>query len=855
MKTFTIIGLIGALVISVVGVAEVQQPPSVQQNFQLGLGRIEKIDTSLWEKELSSSIQQSDQPPPQKSSIVESHYSANDFYYYQNRKIPLHRSLSEFVVKFKENSTKGAEIQLQALAAPAEVIKRAKQYQGHEFLISKLKDAKAETDIENAIAILRVRTDVEFAFPVLVDPKTNSKLFLTDEIVLKLKPDQTIEEVLKLKEASNLEVISQLPMTTDEYLLRVQDPKAMNPLEIANALFESKWVEWAEPNFVQDYKSFFTPNDPLFANQWHLWNTGQGGMPPGIDANAPAAWDYEQGSPNITIAVIDSGVEIGHEDLSANIFTNLGEIPGNGIDDDGNGYIDDIHGWDFVENDSNPSPATGPDNGHGTAAAGVAAAVGNNGKGVTGMCLHCKILPVRISNNGIFINQAMIANAIRYAASLADVLSNSWGGGLPSSVVQSAIQYATTAGRGGKGSVVLFATGNNATGFTPVPIYNIPAGIHRFIWDYGKDGSGNAGNDTAWLAWVLFPGAELVSFNTIPPGWTSSGNLPWSLSNDPTHADESLCSINSTKAGPIANNQISELSVVKAVPAGNLLFYAWVSSEANFDGLVFGIDYFNDGTLDLIGPLLSGVPPVVQEVAYPAAFPEAIAVGASSNLDCRSSYSEFGAELDFVAPSSGGSLNLRIATTDQTGAPGYGPGQYIDSGPTGFGGTSSATPLAAGLAGLILSRAPNMTQAEVRQLMQNTADKIGPEPYVNGRNNRYGYGRINAERALQGILPQQYTLTVSKAGTGSGTVTSNPAGINCGGDCSETYNAGIPVTLTATAAAGSTFIGWSGVCSGTSAACTVTMDAAKSATANFNAGSPASLLAGVTGSGLIYYTC
>jgi len=151
-------------------------------------------------------------------------------------------------------------------------------------------------------------------------------------------------------------------------------------------------VEFAVPDtFV--YPAV-VPNDPKYNQQYHL---------PLIDA--PQAWAVTVGSTSVVIAVIDSGCDLDHPDLAAKIWTNPGEIPGNAVDDDSNGFIDDVHGWDFVHNDNDPTPQ--PDgidddsNGdtdeqvsHGTLAAGIAAAVTNDGWGAAGVDWSARILPI-----------------------------------------------------------------------------------------------------------------------------------------------------------------------------------------------------------------------------------------------------------------------------------------------------------------------------------------------------------------------------------------------------------------------------------------------------------------------------
>jgi subtilisin family serine protease len=693
------------------------------------------------------------------SSIAEGdHYSAGDFYYWQGKRIPLYRSLTEYAVQFREGlNQKTRRAIIEAVSPLAEMTEKGRiGNQALSVITLKTEKAKEPEAIEEIIDTMKARSDVRWAVPVFIHAKTGSRMLITDEIVVKLKPGKDLTSLDGLLQSYGLLLIKPMWETQNEYVLRLQDPKAVNPLEAANALFESGLVEWAQPNFIQDYKRSFTPNDPRLSRQWHLTGTDKGTPTPG-HVRALKAWDITLGSPDITIAVLDDGVQRDHPDLAGNIFINPGEIPGNGVDDDGNGFTDDVSGWDFSNNDNDPSPFILDDPAgdfHGTAVAGVAAARGDNGKGGSGACPQCTILPVKIFNADSIIDEAGIASAIRYGASLADVVNNSWSGGGESSVIQSALQDANTQGRGGRGAVVLFASGNSASaGFILTRISSIPAGTHRFEWVYSKDPSDvfAVGRDTAWLAWARFPGGALVNFESgsLPAGWSTSGAAPWTIFKNAKHADEGLCFTHAAKAGPITHNQTTLISVVKTVPAGDLGYYAEVSSEAGFDGLILQLDLGNDGSLDFSTDLQSGILEVIRRVDYPARYSQAIAIGASSDRDCRSDYSQFGPELDFVAPSSGGPLNLQIFTTDLTGSVGYNPnGNFAKD----FGGTSSATPLAAGIAGLVLSRNPNLTHKQVRQILRDTADKIGPKPYdEKGRNNRYGFGRLNANKAVKAV--------------------------------------------------------------------------------------------------------
>jgi subtilisin family serine protease len=700
--------------------------------------------------------------PPEKKGTPAAPEEPTDFYYYEGQRISFVRSRTEVVVRLRPGATAGAVAEnLPESAAIGQEIRS----EGRTFrVVTTGNDDGSGNALPSVKEQLQSSAAVEIVAGVFRHPGTGIRMLGTDEIVVKLRPGATKSALIERAAALGLTLDRALWGTTDEFVLRLNDPKRDDAVRKAQLLYENKAVLWAEPHFIREYKKSATPNDPLFANQWHLSNTGQGGGTVNADVNAITAWNTTTGSSTIVIAVVDDGVQKAHEDLSANIFTNPGEIAGNGIDDDHNGYVDDVSGWDFSNNDNNADPFDVED-AHGTAVAGVAAARGNNAIGVSGACQTCKILPVKIFSPD-FAGDVAVANALRYAASFADVVNNSWGGGPPSATLQSAIQTGTTNGRGGKGSAMLFATGNDASGTIMLLPLSLPAGTHRFRWTYAKDSSLADGEDAVWLQWAMFAGNQLVNFQSgLPAGWTTGGNSSWSVVTDPRHSDEGVCYTKAAKSGALGDSQSNWLQTVKSLPAGNFYAAQWVSSEQGFDEVLVEIDVNNDGTLDWYYGPISGVPYVNTGVSYPAAYPESIAVGASSNYDCRSYYSQFGPEVSVVAPSNSGWLNLGIETTDRTGSNGYDPTNYT----SGFGGTSSATPLTAGVAGLLLSRNPSLTLAQLKTTLQNGADKVGPEPYVSGRNNRYGFGRINALQSLQ-LIASCAAITLSPATVSNGAV-------------------------------------------------------------------------------------
>lgn len=204
------------------------------------------------------------------------------------------------------------------------------------------------------------------------------------------------------------------------------------------------------------------PNDPSFGSLWGLSNNGSQGGLLNADINIEPAWALGTAT-SIVTAVIDTGVDYTHPDLASNIWSNTDEVAGNGIDDDGNGFVDDVRGWDFVNNDSDPMD----DNGHGTHVAGTIGAVGNNGIGVTGVAWTASIMPLKFLDQSGSGSLSDAIKAIQYArVNGAKIINASWGGGGFSSALQSAISQFITSG-----GLFVAAAGNEATNNDVTPSY------------------------------------------------------------------------------------------------------------------------------------------------------------------------------------------------------------------------------------------------------------------------------------------------------------------------------------------------------------------------------------------------
>ena len=306
---------------------------------------------------------------------------------------------------------------------------------------------------------------VAYTAPVYIAASTGTELTLLDEFIVNLKAGVSAQEFF----SSLPEVASYRPLegTNDQFVGRFASSTGRKALDRANLLQDSQQVEWVEPNFYQNWQRYYTPNDPRFGNLWHLNNTGQSGGLADADVDMPEAWDINRGgSPTTVIAVIDDGVQSTHPDL--NIWTNPGEIAGDGLDNDLNGWIDDIHGWNFVFN-NNQSEPLGADR-HGTSVAGVAAARGDNNLGVLGAAYNSQVISIKMFDGNSVASNANIAAALRYAAGInaagnglwnaADLVNNSWGGGAASTTINNALIAGTTVGRNGIGATYLFASGN-----------------------------------------------------------------------------------------------------------------------------------------------------------------------------------------------------------------------------------------------------------------------------------------------------------------------------------------------------------------------------------------------------------
>lgn len=294
----------------------------------------------------------------------------------------------------------------------------------------------------------------------------DQRLIVPGELIVKFKKPTTRASVMNT--LNHLSVRSVQEYEKIPGLRRVRLAPGVDVQEAIATYTKQPNVEYAEPNFRVSKSSI--PNDPEFSNQWGLNNVGQTSEVAVTDADidAPEAWDITTGDSNIVIAVLDTGVDYSHLDLQANIFRNSGDCNSDGIDDDGDGYVDDCYGIDTVNGDSDPMD----DNGHGTHVAGIIGADGDNGVGVSGVAWHVKILPCKFldaTGNGT------VADAVAcldYVAAMKDrgvniiATNNSWGGLPYSRALADAISAQTQ-----RGILFVTASGNDGADHDQAQIY------------------------------------------------------------------------------------------------------------------------------------------------------------------------------------------------------------------------------------------------------------------------------------------------------------------------------------------------------------------------------------------------
>ncbi len=313
-------------------------------------------------------------------------------------------------------------------------------------------------------------------------------MYKPGELLVRFKDGVSDKQIADLHRAIGSKVLDQIPS------IRLQRVKLPDGLSIDKAIkfyMDSGIVEHVERHALR-YIYEIIPDDPYFENQWG---------PKKI--KVPKAWDISRGGLSVVVAVIDSGVDYSHPDLAQNIWINQIEANGKkGVDDDGNGYIDDIHGWDLADNDNEPMDIVG----HGTNISGIIGAVGNNNIGITGTCWTVKIMPLKVvADDSDSILEMDIIKAIYYAIDNgADIVNCSFGGNARSEEERNAfIQLKKV------GILAVCSAGNDGLDNDKYPLYPASYNLENIISVGASDKNDNIAD---------FSNYGKTSVNVLAPG-------------------------------------------------------------------------------------------------------------------------------------------------------------------------------------------------------------------------------------------------------------------------------------------------------------------------------------------------
>jgi subtilisin family serine protease len=580
---------------------------------------------------------------------------------------------------------------------------------------------------------------------------SSAPAYVPDELLVKYRPEVRETAARSYKARFNIAALRKFKITGYQ---QVKLPKGTSVEDALELFMQDPDVEYAEPNYY--LYAAVIPDDTHFNRLWGLHNTGQivngTGGKADADMDAPEAWDITTGTGDVVVAVIDTGIDYRHPDLAANTWINPAEIPANGVDDDGNGYVDDIRGWDFLDNDNDPMDA----HGHGTHVAGTIAAVGNNGAGVAGVNWSAKIMPLRFLNAYGVGDTAGALAAIEYAEAMgAAVINNSWSGGDFSQALKDAIDASS--------AVVVCAAGNDGLDTDLAPQYPSGYTSANIIAVAASDQNDNPAafsNFGVVSVDVAAPGTNIYScaparqtiwvdnFEDNDIGnWVTGGIADtWATTGSAKYND--AYSLTDSPGGNYVNDTDSWARTpvidLSNRSGAKLEFKLYGSSEAGYDFL------FLEASTDAVA--WTGIS---FEIAGNGVF-DRVSGTASSWLTCRA---------DLGAYDGQGSLyvRFRFASDDSIVAGGW----YIDnvavtaasSNYSGgeyqyLNGTSMAAPHVSGLAALIKAHHRSLTNTQIKAAIEDNVEaKTALSTKVASG------GRVNAARAL--AAPQISELQIA----------------------------------------------------------------------------------------------
>ena len=416
------------------------------------------------------------------------------------------------------------------------------------------------------------------------------------EVIVKYKSGIKRKSISNLSSMQNFEVVKTYTNVSKNNVLTVLKSSTTTQ-DMITKLKADPNVASVSPNYIRHID--LDPNDPNFNQLWGMNNTGQTGGVVDSDIDAVEAWDIATGSPDVVVAVFDTGIDYTHTDLQPNLWVNQGEIPGDGIDNDGNGYIDDVYGYDFAS-DSNGSNDSDPldIHGHGTHVSGTIGASGNDGFGITGINWQVSIMALKIFGPGATTSDSDILEAIDYVKTMKSLgvnivaINASYGGlgGAQSDPMNDAIKslgalgivFCTSAGNGGSDGI---GDDNDVDAHFPSS-YDAPNII-----------AVAATNDSDMLS--SFSNYGLTSVDLSAPGEAILSTMRYKVDYSPQAGDPYFISIEGNETWDIVSNDSTTWRKDTTVTHSNP--YAFTDSN-NSNYLDNQDKYFNPTTpIDLTG--------------------------------------------------------------------------------------------------------------------------------------------------------------------------------------------------------------------------------------------------------------
>ncbi len=574
-------------------------------------------------------------------------------------------------------------------------------------------------------------------------PTTEMPDYKPGEVIVKYKKNTSAASQARIKKDVGVKkTIKKLDIKSkqDAQLLELKQN-----VDVEDAVFDLEkepLVEYAEPNYLA--KSTFTPNDPSLANQWGFNNTGQTiiGSVGVVDADIDAleAWDVEQGGTSpVTVAVIDSGIDTTHPDLSANLWVNSGEIADNGLDDDSNGYVDDVNGYNFA-GISQYSFNNGWEMGSSAAFQSYAQSIKGTGKDLT----HIGLALAKTGSPA-----ANITVAIRSTIDGADLASFTITPAEMSTVASleyKALSSSQTLVNGTTYYIVVSTTNNDASNY--FLIYDNSSLFVNYNSDPYKEGLEYAHNGSEWVPYTNDDLYFKTNANSFPKDDNGHG----------THVSGIIGATTNNSTGVAGTSPGAKVMALKAGASSGSLYTSDIIEAINYAkdngadiiNMSFGSTGFSAAQQSaLTNAYNAGVTLFASSgnsysstMSYPAGMTNVIGVGSTTNKDQKSSFSTYNSSVDVSAP--GSSIYATMPTY---------PVAINGQNYAYLSGTSMASPMAAGVGALVLSKNSSFTPAQIQSRLQSTANDLG----TTGRDDSFGYGRLNAYNSVTGTIPPPRT--------------------------------------------------------------------------------------------------